>query len=179
MGLIHFKKTIEILVEYKDLSTFLIFSAVPFFYITGHIIMGLDYSIMSRIGRRINRLNRRWNNKITRLLSTIVLGYRVLGVKQKLWKEEYGDYLEECVKLDKNGEYTKAEYWELISDLNKGFVVIFFISIIIGLCYNDWQIIIFSLILLFICWDRARLFATFHINAVINRINSKKDKDTS
>lgn len=153
---------VNILSVSKGFSDLTILLIIPISYILGHLIMSIDdfvfNGVLVRFMPKENPIKGCW-----KVYNFIFFGYRNIGVRNKeLISNE--DFLKRCDSLIKGGVYDKAEYYQVMSDLFKGCLLIIIFSMILDAI--DLKIEIWKLIILFLIWFRAKTFSSYYVRMV-------------
>lgn len=154
--------TLKELTDFSDFATIIF---VPLFYLMGHIIMGIDDLIFNNIlYRPIREKDIKSSNWFWKVYIYVMFGYRNQGLKKSNEISE-DDFLKTCDKLIKNNLYSKAEYYQVMSDLFKGIFLCLITSTIyrlLNLNFNLWE-----LGLTIIVWYRARTFSAYYVRLIV------------
>jgi hypothetical protein len=152
-------------------SEFLFFILIPISYLIGHLILSIDNLIFMRLlnkGFREKLINSKC--KTPKLINNLIFGYRIVGVKDRKWKKEFGSFELKCADLRNNGKYSHAERSYILSDSFKGLIIIEFIVIILTIQQSDWYYLITSCIILILFYLRAREYSNKYINEIIRQV---------
>lgn len=168
---LHFlEPTLVLIYQMKDLSTLLIFLLIPLCYLIGHIVLTIDCLIYNtRLTRRT--LETIYMNKscclaqITNFLFSNRIRY-VLDYKE-INQDEFN---QQRMNLVLNGMYEKADYYQIMSDLFKGVIIVILLSLFYSICkysFIDIKTLI-HIVMLFITWYRSRIFTRHYVNFIID-----------
>lgn len=150
--------------DYSDLTVLLL---IPISYLIGHILMSLDDVVFNGILVRFFPKENSLKNKYWKFYNFLFFGYRNIGIrnKEKITNETF---LKTCDKLITENKYEKAEYYQVMSDLFKGIVLIIFISIVFDIYL--WRFEFYKIILIFLIWYRAKMFSAYYVRMVKRNI---------
>ncbi len=161
---LHFPcEIIHVIKSSKDYSDLTVLLLIPISYLIGHILMSIDDLIFNALLYKLFPENNPLKNKFWKSYNFLFFGYRNIGFRneENLTEEEF---LKACDKLIIDGNYEKADYYQVVSDLFKGLFFIVFISVIYDLshcCFELWK-----LILIIPIWYRARMFSAYYVRMV-------------
>lgn len=150
--------------EYSDLTVILL---IPFAYLIGHILMSVDDLIFNGLLLRFFPKKNPLKNKYWKLYNNFFFGYRNIGIRHKE-KIKNKKFLKTCEKLISESKYEKAEYYQVMSDLFKGFFLIIIISVIFDFLHlrlESWKFI-----LLLLVWYRAKMFSSYYVRMIKRNI---------
>lgn len=150
--------------DYSDLTVLLL---IPCSYLLGHVLMSLDDLIFNGILLRFFPKDNPLKNKFWKFYNFLFFGYRNIGIrnKEKITNEIF---LKTCDKLISENKYEKAEYYQVMSDLFKGIVLIVFSSIAVDLFYIKLEL--WKFILLLLVWYRAKMFSAYYVRMIKRNI---------
>lgn len=153
----------SIVKDSKDYSDLTILFLIPVAYLIGHILMGLDDLVFNGILLRLFPKDNPLKNIFWRFYNFLFFGYRNIGVrnKEQMTNETF---LKACDKLIAENKYDKAEYYQVMSDLFKGFFIIIFLSIVYDIYLLHFEL--WKLILVFLVWYRAKMFSAYYVRMV-------------
>lgn len=165
-GYLHYPFEISSLIyKSKDFSNLTILLIIPTSYLIGHILMSLDDFVFNGILNRFypKTKNNPLKNRGWRYYNNLFFGYRNIGIRRK---EEIEDeiFLKTCDKLIMENKYEKAEYYQVMSDLFKGFFLIIFLSIIFDIYHYEFNL--WKYILIILIWYRAKSFSAYYVRMV-------------
>lgn len=157
----------SIIKDSKDYSDLTVLLLIPISYLIGHILMSLDDVIFNGILVRFFPKEKPLKNKYWKFYNFLFFGYRNIGIRNK---EEITNetFLKTCDKLITENKYEKAEYYQVMSDLFKGIVLIIFISIVFDIYL--WRFEFWKLILIFLIWYRAKMFSAYYVRMIKRNI---------
>ena len=160
--------------DIKDNATLTVFLLLPSLYLAGHIVHGIDLLIF-KFGRYVWDFKE--NHKTTlkkflllpifNLTNFLINGNRVTGMLNEKGIDSH-EFWKHVSKLQYDGKFQNAEYWNLMNDLFKGLTLI-------SLCWSIYYSIEFSKIdlamatgLTLIFWNRARHMAINFVSTARN-----------
>jgi hypothetical protein len=148
-------------------SEFIIVLIIPISYLIGHVIMTIDDILFNQIIRKKIRKNLfKSNLRILRFLHNIIFGYRIIGKRDIIWKNENTDFEQICVIIRNKGRYEFADKYFILSDFFKGLVINELLIIAITIIKSDWIYLICSSILLILFYFRARTYSDKYVNEI-------------
>ena len=158
--------------DIKDNPALTVFLLIPILYLLGHLVHGIDL-ILFFIGGKAFHQKKKYTHKLKRwkiywlirFVITVINGYRIAGLLNNK-NLETTDFWKKVSKLQYNGKFSKAEYWNLMNDLLKGITLISLGWVIYYLInFSKLELCIF-VFLTIIFWYRARHMATNFISTV-------------
>ncbi|MCX7876997.1 MAG: hypothetical protein N2321_12645 [Melioribacteraceae bacterium] len=163
---------IEFAKEYSILITVFTISTI---YILGHLIGMVDTLIMKYYCFMYNKLKNNKNIiiKIFMKLSEILL-YRQRISYHAIQQSKFGepkystvdDFWCLCAKLQKENNYSYAEYWYIMNDLFKNLSIVSLICIIISIFKQEYLLILTFSVLEILFVSRAIQFAKYFVLTV-------------
>lgn len=161
------KFILNIIVNLKDYTNLSILLLIPIFYLIGHIIMSVDDFIFNCILKKLYPKN----ECLSKYYNLVFFGFRNIGLRNQ-FKINDNDFFKACDKLVANDKdlYAKAEYYQVMSDLFKGILLIIFISCILDITdekFEFWKYILFILL-----WYRARSFSSYYVRIIKRNIEN-------
>jgi hypothetical protein len=135
----------------------------PISYLIGHILMGIDDLIFNGILLRFFPKEKPLKNKFWQAYNFLFFGYRNIGIRHNL-QIDNNSYFKTCDKLISENKYYKIEYYQIISDLFKGFFLVLISSVFYDIYMGNF--IFWKLGLVLIVWYRARMFSTYLVKMV-------------
>lgn len=153
----------------KDYSDLVILLIVPLSYIIGHLIMSIDDVIFNGILLRLMPNRDFMHKKKWQLYNFVFFGYRNIGIRnrQSISNE---DFFKTCDKLRSEDNFSNAEYFQVMSDLFKGILLVILFSIIIDIfegCFVWWK-----LLFAFLTWYRAKSFSAYFVAVIKRRLTN-------
>lgn len=166
----HYPANMEELIEKsKDYSDLTVLALIPFCYLLGHLILGVDDLVFNSIlyrplrGKKVSA-----TSFFLRIYHFLFFGYRNIGIRNSEDIDEKR-FLAACDQLQKQGNYDKAEYYQSISDLFKG---IFLLSVVsLGVHVYHIQFYWWEFLLLSIIWYRARIFSSYYVRFIARNVD--------
>ncbi|MBS1780111.1 MAG: hypothetical protein JST70_12340 [Bacteroidetes bacterium] len=160
--------------DIKDNEALVIFLLLPGLYLIGHFIHGLDL-VLFKLGRYFWDLKSSYSTKlkkfkvlwIVNFLVLILNGYRVTGMLNKKGIIP-NEFWVKVSRLQYDGKFEKAEYWNLMNDLFKGLTLVSFCWLLFVLYHFRWFDFWLSLLFTFVFWNRARHMVVNFVSTTMN-----------
>jgi hypothetical protein len=172
----------------KDFSFLVTIFLVPIIYLLGQIIGSLSYNLLQFylwLDKRtfFKREMPEWKYFILTKFQQILYRQRVVyaiisNIKSKRNEKLYktvGEFWTVCAKLQIEKIYSPAEYWYVLNELFKSINLIFFISLILSIFTEQWVLSIIYFILTISAFKRAKQYAGYFIQTVLQLDNCKTD----
>lgn len=151
----------------KDADTVILLLSIPLFYFIGHIIHGVD-TLLFYAGRPLRELSEKCI--CLKPFNLVINGHRVSNTLHQK-KLDYVNFWKECAKLQNKKLFGASEYWYVLNDFFKGIYVVTWIAIIISIKNLEYCIALAFLMLNFLFWMKARMYAHHFVNTVNNTVS--------
>ncbi len=108
-------------------------------------------------------------NKFFAFLHKLLSSHRLIGIQANIWTDDHDLIIREIIKQRVNKQLEGIEYWSVLNDMFKGFIVVLIIFIGIAIWKQQYLLMSIYLVLLLLFWDRAKLFGYYYIRGIKNR----------
>ena len=166
-----------IITDNSLLAFFAGFLLIPALYILGQLVCSVNGVISRIIGEKciekeLMKLEKSLPDskrlKVIRIFDCAINGNRLRGVlkargKGKTWDE----FWKRVYKLRYNGKADSADYWNFMGDLFQCLTLICFVWVLLCAFKCEW-IIIISIALTYLSWERAKQMKKNFVDTVIN-----------
>ena len=158
----------DLIVKTKDYSSLSLLLIIPIFYFIGHILMSIDDFIFN--GVLLKFYPKKFKNTgFWKYYNLVFFGFRNIGLRRQFNISDE-DFFKTTDKLINNNKeiYLKAEYYQVMSDLFKGVLLVIVISCFIDFYNHDIES--WKLILIIFIWYRARSFSSYYVRMIRRNI---------
>lgn len=154
----------DLIIKSKDYSSLSLLLIIPLFYFIGHILMSIDDFIFN--GVLLKFYPKKFKNKgFWKYYNLAFFGFRNIGLRRQFNITDEDFFKTTDKLLNENKEiYLKAEYYQVLSDLFKGVLLIIIISCLVD--FYNYNIEYWKLILIILIWYRARSFSSYYIRMI-------------
>ena len=161
------------------------FSALPTFYIIGHLIHAIDVGVFSSLGKKAKKFNDKKNNLFSSFLHQLLNGHRIRGVLKTEWEVKLKmekDFEDTVCFCSQSNLFSEAKYWSYLNDKFKGFVLILVVFSVSTIVRDEpcLGVILLSFAVLF--RQRGRFFGIYYVNSIARiyrYLNSMENKNSN